>query len=75
MQICFSTATSVTLLLGFYSEFLFFNIQGDEAQGKDGLLILKSVKRSDAAQYKCTALDFEIDFTLEKTIALTVDCE
>ncbi|XP_005736203.1 basal cell adhesion molecule isoform X1 [Pundamilia nyererei] len=50
-----------------------FTKNGEEAQGKDGLLILKSVKRSDAAQYKCTALDFEIEFPLEKTIALTVD--
>ncbi|CAI5663596.1 unnamed protein product [Oreochromis niloticus] len=50
-----------------------FTKNGADVQGKDGLLILKSVKRSDAAQYKCTALDFEIDFVLEKTINLTVD--
>ncbi|XP_031587404.1 basal cell adhesion molecule isoform X1 [Oreochromis aureus] len=50
-----------------------FTKNGADVQGKDGLLILKSVKRSDAALYKCTALDFEIDFILEKTINLTVD--
>uniref|UniRef100_A0A3Q4HK14 Basal cell adhesion molecule (Lutheran blood group) n=1 Tax=Neolamprologus brichardi TaxID=32507 RepID=A0A3Q4HK14_NEOBR len=47
-----------------------FAKNGVDVQGKDGLLILKSVKRSDAAPYKCTAFDFEIDFTLEKTIDL-----
>ncbi|KAL3980475.1 ESCRT-I complex subunit pritein [Sarotherodon galilaeus] len=50
-----------------------FTKNGEDVQGKDGLLILKSVKRSDAARYMCTALDFDIDFTLEETINLTVD--
>lgn len=40
------------------------------------MLVLKSVKRSDAGVYKCTATDFDnLDADLSGTISLVVNCE
>lgn len=56
--------------------YLSFYLQDKPINGQGGLLILKSVKRTDNGVYKCTATDFDnLDADLTGTIALTVNCE
>ncbi|XP_008275635.1 basal cell adhesion molecule [Stegastes partitus] len=50
-----------------------FAKDGKVITGQGGLLTLKSVKRTDAGQYKCTATDFDnLDADLSGVIALAV---
>lgn len=42
--------------------------------GQDGLLVLKSVKRTDSGQYNCKGVDYDnLDADLTGTVALTVN--
>lgn len=53
-----------------------FHLQGKAIIGANGVLMQKSVKRSDDGVYKCTAIDFDnLDADLSGTITLTVNCE
>ncbi|XP_044064680.1 basal cell adhesion molecule isoform X2 [Siniperca chuatsi] len=50
-----------------------FTKDGDAITGQGGLLMLKSVKRTDSGLYKCTATDFDnLDADLSGMISLTV---
>ncbi|XP_035527835.1 basal cell adhesion molecule isoform X1 [Morone saxatilis] len=50
-----------------------FTKNGDDIKGQGGLLMLKSVKRTDNGVYTCTATDFDnLDADLSGTITLTV---
>ncbi|XP_029307785.1 basal cell adhesion molecule isoform X2 [Cottoperca gobio] len=51
-----------------------FTKDTNEISGQGGLLVLKSVKRTDTAVYMCTATDFDnLDADLSGSIALTVN--
>lgn len=51
-------------------------LQDEPISGQDGVLTLKSVKRSDSGQYKCKATDFDnLEADLSGTISLAVNCE
>lgn len=59
--------------------FFFFHIlhtQDKQITGQEGLLTLKSVKRTDSGEYSCHATDYEnLDADLRDTLTLTVNCE
>ncbi|XP_049439197.1 basal cell adhesion molecule isoform X1 [Epinephelus fuscoguttatus] len=51
-----------------------FSKDGKDITGQEGLLTLKSVKRTDSGLYKCTAIDFDnLDADLTGTITLNVN--
>lgn len=51
-------------------------LQDKAIGGQDGLLVLKSVKRTDSGMYKCMGVDYDnLDADLTGTVALTVNCE
>uniref|UniRef100_A0AAQ4Q8X3 Basal cell adhesion molecule (Lutheran blood group) n=1 Tax=Gasterosteus aculeatus aculeatus TaxID=481459 RepID=A0AAQ4Q8X3_GASAC len=51
-----------------------FTKDGKVVSGQDGLLVLESVKRTEAGVYKCSATDFDnMDADLTGTIGLTVN--
>lgn len=53
-----------------------FNLQGKPINGQGGVLMLKSVKRTDSGVYTCTATDFEnMEANLTESIKLSVNCE
>lgn len=53
-----------------------FHFQKKTVHGHKGILMLKSVKRTDAGVYSCTALDFDnLEADLSGTINLTIHCE
>ncbi|KAJ3597484.1 hypothetical protein NHX12_001007 [Muraenolepis orangiensis] len=53
-----------------------FTKDGNVIAAKDGVLMLKAVKRSDAGVYKCKATDFDnLDADLSGEITLAVSCE
>lgn len=50
--------------------------QDKAIRGQDGLLVLKSVKRTDSGMYNCKGVDYDnLDADLTGTVALTVNCE
>lgn len=52
------------------------HLQDKAITGQDGLLVLKSVKRTDSGQYNCKGVDYDnLDADLTGTVALTVNCE
>lgn len=56
--------------------YMFLRPQEQVVSGERGVLTVKSVKRTDSGNYKCTAMDFEnLEADLSGTIALTVNCE
>lgn len=66
----------VSQLLVKIHKHLSFYLQDKVIKGQGGLLILKSVKRTDNGVYKCTATDFDnLDADLSGAITLTVHCE
>lgn len=55
---------------------LFLHLQGEVIVGQNGVVMLKSVKRTDAGLYTCSAIDFDnMDAELKGDITLTVNCE
>lgn len=53
-----------------------FCLQDKAITGQNGLLVLKSVKRTDSGTYKCQGLDYDnLEADLTGIVALTVHCE